>query len=257
MAKAKPQALLASLSERYIRESATTALATTHALLFHCASRQLQLITCHRVVEDAGRAPVIAAGRPLTPGDEREILDLLTTRQSANACSLDLYPATLLHADPTRTLWWEPSAVRPMHLRGIEQSQTILTRWPTLVLLARDRQLFLAALPDDERPTGDTPLFHAPLPNVYASTMLCTGDATLPREAGIAAMVVWQSVLFDSAFTHANHHGNLKPTRSAKSGDVQDYWAGREADVTPFPFQRLMPLGQTLAQWYSDPKGKE
>jgi len=246
--------LLAPMRDNYIRGTATSALSTTHALLFHCGNRQLRLVTCHSVIEDRGRAPVIAAGRPLSPGDEREILDLLTTRQSANASTLQLYPERLLHADPTRMLWWAPSQVRPMHLRDLEGSKTILTRWPTLVLLARDRRLYLAALPTDVRPSADTELFHAPLPNIYASTELCHGDAVLPKDDGPNAIGGWEEVVFGSAFTHANFDANLAPIRSGKSEGVDTFWRCRDGKEVPFPNKRLVPLDLTLGQWYANPK---
>ncbi|MHB8742795.1 MAG: PRTRC system protein B [Sulfuricaulis sp.] len=247
--------LLSTPDADFAQRAARAKLETSLAVLFHTNGNALQLVTAHRVVNHRDRSPIISAGRPLMPADEREILDLLTSRDPAQGFS-QVFPERLLFTDATRTLWWIPSAVRPMHLRGAKGAKTISTRWPALVALVRDRTLYLSAPADESRPNADTALFRAPLPNVFANTALCTGDARLPLSSTPAEIPGWESVIFDSAFTHSNFQQSLAAA-AGKPGfaGVEGFWEKRDRKIAPFPVKRLVPLGQTLAQWFADPAG--
>lgn len=246
--------LLTQPRDEFVSEAARSALATSFALLFHTAGRELQLVTAHNVVQDRNRAPIIAAGRPLTSADERDILDLLTSRTAEQGFT-QVYPERLLFADQSRTLWWLPSAVRPMHLRNTKGAKTIRTRWPALVLLAQDRTLFVAALSNEERPSASTPLFHSTLPNVYGTSQVCTGDAALPLTASPQDIPHWESVLCDSAFTHANFGGALRGANGKGVVDVETFWRTRNGKVSAVPAKRMVPMRLTLSQWFIDPTG--
>jgi PRTRC genetic system protein B len=246
--------LLCTPNDDYVRRTTHANLTTTLAVLFHTSGNTLQLVTAHPVRARHDRAPIIAAGRPLMPADEREILDLLTSR-AQGAGFTQVFPERLLYADASRTLWWLPSAVRPMHLRGVKGARTITTRWPALVLLAMDRTLYLAGLASEERPRADTPLYRAPLANVFASTALCAGDARLPLATTPDTIEGWESVLLDSAFTHSNCRESLAAASGPHFEDVETYWPKRDKKITPFPIKRLVPLEQTLGQWFADPAG--
>jgi len=252
--KVHGEPLLRVPNDKYIRESTRDALQTSLALLFHSSGNKLQLVTAHKVVQEANRAPIIAAGRPLTHADERDVLDLLTSR-TQDAGFAQVFPERLLFADPTRTLWWLPSAIRPMHLRDPNGLVTIKTRWPALVLLAMDATLCVAALATDERPNVDTKLYHSTLPNVYESTAMCTGDARLPLSATPDQIPAWESVVLDSAFSHANFHGAVRG-RDHQFMDVAKYWRGRDGKKHGPTQRQLVPLGKTLAQWFTNAQGR-
>lgn len=250
----EPTNLLDSYDDRSIQAALErSTLRTTHALLFHTAHQRLQLVTAHRVTETARRAPVIGPGRPLLPADERDILDLLLGRGEA-AAPVQVFPENLLYYDPYRVAWWLPGRVRPMHLHTLQGTRTITTCWPSLVCLVMERTFFVVAVADGARPEGDTALFHAPLPNVFGTTILCTGPAALPAGSDIRDIPGWESVLFDRAFTHPNWNGGLAPDTGGNTEPVDRYWAQRDGGHTPFPGARLVPLGRTLGTWLTQPK---
>lgn len=227
----------------------------TSALFFHHSDRSLAMVTAHGIEHDAAGLPHVGPGRPLTPTDERRILDMLLGRDEG---AIEILPANVLARSQGMLMWWLPPQVRPMHLkhRSSGRGTTITTRWPSLVVLVIGRTLFLVAVAGDERPTATTPLFHSPLPNVFADTRVCTGSAVLPTDHSLADMDGWNAVVFDTYWTHDNHDEVLiEPKRRGRKAEQNarskagDFWIERDGDQTMFPDSRLSPLGMTLGDW--------
>lgn len=226
---------------------------TTYALLFHCRahSNNLEVVTAHRV-ETVKGSPVIGAGRPITPEDERTVQSLLLSRREAPA-PVQVFPEHLLFSDGTRLVWWQPSRVRPMHLRDRDgKPSVILTRWPNLVFHVADRSLSVATFAGEARPGGDTKLLHSTLPNIYADTQVCTGNATLPVGATVEEMAQWEAVIFETAFTHSNNPTALRRGRAKDPMDVEDFWRARDGVVEGFPYKRAAETGVTLGEWIAE-----
>lgn len=235
---------------------ATWRLKMDRALIFHTLDNRLRLLTVHKIQSKGQKAtPVIGPGIPLAPEDEFHLLSMLLANHAGNEGAL-IFPERLLSRSDQRLLWWVPSAVRPMHLRAQKGLTTIKTRWPSLVFQVIGRSLHLAALAEDVRPSATTPLFHAPLMNVYANSAVCTGDAKLPVNADISSMEGWESVIFDTAFTHGNWQGAIAdaPAKRRRKSEpesqtVEQFWETRDAKVSPFPIARLNPMDKTLGDW--------
>lgn len=255
-------ALLDNYDEKRLHDALSRELQTVSALFFHASNSTLALTTAHTVHTGADGVPLVGPGRPLTPEDEDSILRLLLSRDDATA--FQVLPPSVLYTDRLTLMWWLPGDVRPMHLLSHDQGQrTILTRWPSLVALVRNRALHLVAVDGDARPTADTPLYHAPLPNTYASTAVCTGSARLPLGQRVSDLDGWNAVICDSAFTHTNHAATLSPervlTQPKKGGKPRSrkqprhadaaWWSAHDGRTEPFPFDALNPLGLTLGQW--------
>jgi PRTRC genetic system protein B len=251
--KTASRPLLAPMREDHITQMTKGNLNTTHALLFHTKGGQLQLVTSHEVRPGGRSASVIQSGRPMTPADERKLVALLIGKGTAED-GVTIYPDRLLFHDTERTIWWMPAAQRPMHLRDAATQVTISTRWPTLVFMAVDRSLFVAAIAEDARPSASTPIFHAPMPNVWPTTQMCTGDATLPLGASISEIPFWEACVLDTAWTHSNHPGALKNTARDKSS-ADAFWRKRNGNLTPFPSARLNPIGMKLVDWMANVGG--
>jgi PRTRC genetic system protein B len=102
-------------------------------------------------------------------------------------------------------------------------------------------------------------LHHAPLGNIYANTSVCTGTAALPDGVTMKDKIAWESVIFDTAFTHTNHQQTLvEPKRGhhTRTGADADYWCNRKGRNKPFPDRLLCPLGANLGQWITRLKGQ-
>jgi len=242
---------------------------TTSALLFHTTGgvhlTELAMVTAHTVEHDDAGRPHLAAGRPITPADERRILDLLQGRAEGQ---IEILPQNVLARSAELLMWWLPPSVRPMYLKNRKtgRNMKIDTRWPNLVLLVIGRTLYVAAVEGNERPGASSQLFHSPTPNVFSDARVCTGSAKLPSDSSLETMDQWVSVLADTYWTHDNHADTMaEPKRKARSSKTMartqrrpdegqntkagDYWASRSGDQSPFPDKLLIPLGMTLADW--------
>lgn len=210
----------------------------------------LILATAHRMQASRNGTPVLGAGTPLCDEDEREIVALLQGRRRRDAAPGWL-PAGLLAERGDRVLWWRPAEVRAMHLRRGESLDSVMVCWPTLVCMAEGDTFRLAAVLGSDTPTPATPLMHAPLGNVYRDGALCLGTCRPPVETGRDAMVGWNTVVDESAFTHSNHDrfvAGVKDTR-----DAAGYWLKRARGTRakePFTARELVPMGTTLGDWW-------
>ena len=235
--------------ERQLKSQTTQ---PSFALVFHTRGYnqgQLSALTAHQIaVTGQGKAQLMP-GHPLGPKDELAILKLL--RPSVRA-GFRVLPDTLLYADETTTIWWEPSRRGPMLM--LDQNGKVVTRnvvWPNLVMMAQGQRLFVAAVAGDTRPQEKTPLFFSPTGNVWANTEVCTGDATLPTQQGIDAISGWRSVFRDTAFSHDNNHGRSiaksKKGEAKRSSDPMEFWRGTKH--ARFPEAALVRTGFTLSDW--------
>lgn len=224
------------------------------ALLFHTYQSRLQTVTAHTVAR-RGKGYQIQAGRPLAPEDEADILSLLLERREERGPVI--LPENVLMTDRFSTMWWVPAAIREMHLHPTaEKRRTVKVSWPTLVMLAFNRALYVVALADSTRPDARTPVFCAPLANIWANTQTCTGSAKVPTSTDIESIPMWESIIFDTGFSHANHDRALKPAsgRGRKGMDPMEYW-GSQKSKKPFSANMLVPLNLTLQQWAADVMG--
>ena len=236
------------------------------AILFHTKNSDvyqqrgsLSMVTAHPVTMDGNGVPQLCPGRPLTPADERGVLDLLTGRKSAD---VEILPPTVLARRDDMVMWWLPPQVRPMHLRLADGRYLAEDRmWPNLVAMVSGRTLFLAAIKGGSRPVASSVLHHAPVGNVYGDTRVCTGTCSLPFGSALACVPEWEAVVFNTAFTHDNHDTPIAPAtkKSKKKAPVRpvntkreatNFWASSVDVSIPFPDARLVPLGMTLADWF-------
>jgi len=264
----QPRTLIDTFTPQTVVSALQEEIQTTHAIFFHQRKHTLAITTAHEVSADDNGAPVVGPGRPLTQEDEQALLDILMSRESQ--ASIEILPPTVLFFDRSTLAWWLPSAIRPMYLRSHEGGlQTILTRWPSLVAMVRNMELHLAAVEGDERPTAATPIYHAPLPNVYGDSLVCTGSARLPLSMTVGDIAAWESVVFDSAFTHTNHRetlrapvvktlkGRTSKRKSEKRDDADaSFWLARDGETQAFPNATLNPIDRTLAEWITTASGR-
>jgi len=239
-----------SLIDRMALPSITTP-RPTGAVVFHAQQQDSGgAITYHPLDDDTGGTRILP-GRPLTVADARALLETLLGERTSD---LRWTPPNLLASGDAALVWSVPGRVRPMCFRGKEDGPLRLdVPWPTLVFAATDGAIRLAAIKSRGRPTARTPLFHAPLWNVYADGRVCLGSASVPHLDGIDAVPGYERAIFDTLFSHGNFRGNLAYRQDRGETSDRDhlrFWrALARAKATRFPPAALVPMGQRLAAW--------
>ena len=123
--------------------------------------------------------------------------------------------------------------------------------------------IFIRATTEDKNPqyqvyavkkrpdTLDTPLFHAPLPNVFNTGTICWGSVPLVSDAALSGASLaedWQ-VLLGSPFGDHGVSGKSK----AHMRDIRQQFIALEArKARVYPKSDLVPVNRTLAQVLGD-----
>jgi PRTRC genetic system protein B len=222
------------------------------AVVFHGlpGDSRASAITYHPVAVQDGH-PAIQPGGPMSRADALRLCQALAGERRGELAWL---PSTVLAQGDEALVWYVPGRVRPMLFTGTKGDTVRLeVPWPTLVFSARDRGISLTAIKTRGRPTLRTPVYHAPLMNLYSDGGVCLGSATVPGMAGPESVPDYEAAIYDSRFSHGNFRGNLRI--DGKTGEASDldhlrFWRGlARAKATRFPAQALVPMGQRLGDF--------
>lgn len=225
----------------------------TTALIFSEMSDGGVVITRHAADNLAGGVR-LGAGRPFVMSDLEELVAILQNRED----SVSLLPDNVLHLSSHRAIWTVPGRVRPMWFAATGRAKkpfTLNVPWPNLLFVVARGKLSIAAYKGRGRPNADTPLYHAPLQNIYSSLAVCVGNADLPGGCGLQHMAGWEAVIFDTMFSHTNHDHTLSKKYADKKGWVSTernvaFWRGlAKAKTTAFPADALQPTGFSLGSY--------
>jgi PRTRC genetic system protein B len=128
--------------------------------------------------------------------------------------------------------------------RGLAALSGKLYPHPPLLFLATRSDLFVWALPRDERPEENTVVFRAPYWNIYASdAKVCLGIMIRPESLNLQSCSRWEEGFFRSEFTHAA--GPHKLTRYPKG--FLAMWKSLEKKPA-FPLKYLIALNTTVTE---------
>jgi PRTRC genetic system protein B len=159
----------------------------------------------HAVHVEARSAPQILPGRCLLAD---ELVELLHRLQKTTQVR-QILPERLLFADAALMLWWLPACRRPLFFKTSDKDfnaamQGKPVAHPPLLFLARPGHLSVFALAQNERPTASTSVYVAPYHNLYADGHMCRGNVSLPDVLSPSDIERWESLLFETNFTHSN-----------------------------------------------------
>jgi PRTRC genetic system protein B len=207
-----------------------------------------RILTHHKIISKQGKAAILR-GQPV----DREIaLQLLEAFREQPDPAEGWIPTDLLYRSEQAIAWFVRRKHRPLHCKP-EGGKGITLRvpWPGLVFIARrDRSLSVYAVTGFPRP--NTPLYHAPLANIYADGSLCWGDIT-PPAFSMRSIPQWESCIFNTWFTAPNHDRVLRlpagaaADRSNLGARWLRCWRGlHSAKAKDFPERDLILTGLTL-----------
>lgn len=232
----------------------TSVIQTVQALLLHARRNsdgggpESHWLTTHEV-EDREGVPCIGPGRLFTEGDKQALIDTLLGTLAPE--EFVVLPPQILAMGSQRIAWYVPGCARAMYFNVNSTLFSLQVPWPTLVFRVIDGHLSLAAILQSERPTADTPLFHAPLMNLNEVTALCTGNADVPHGCSVCDCAGYEKAVFETNFSHVNHGRTLKVAAKTVTNEAHvHFWrALQEKKAKRFPAEALVPLNKTLGQW--------
>lgn len=202
--------------------------------------------TVHDVALGPDKAPVIRPGSALS----RDALAKIVSELSQHARRRHgLLPANALAVGSELVMWWVPPAYRTFYFQSGDKDgigQRVGKGFhPGLIFVAGGHSMWVFAVKGHERPQQDTPLFHAPMMNIYDDGKLCTGSMPLPNESTAVSIAAWTEAFFASAFTHPNHPKALK-----YKGGLHAFWRDMlDGKFDSFPEQVLLPMdGATVGK---------
>ncbi|ODU24108.1 MAG: hypothetical protein ABS95_02325 [Verrucomicrobia bacterium SCN 57-15] len=223
-------------------------LAATHALLLYNGANTMNraMVTVHTVARGPGRY-VLLPGKPATA----PALHQLLSRFNPSIACQGLLPANLLRHAPGELLWHCPSRIEPIFFQTSHSELNAISGkrvcHPHLLFHVTRRNLYVAALPNDQRPSLETNLLRAPYYNVDAEGQVCQGSMNGPRENKPESIGQWERAFFRSAFTHPQ--GGAFQITSHPNGHSGLWLEQSEQPCAEFPVQHLAPMKMTLNQW--------
>jgi E2/UBC family protein D len=136
-----------------------------------------------------------------------------------------------------------------LYLDGSETAMRVIL--PGLLLIrvtAEDKNPKYQVYAVKQRPTSlDTPLFHAPLPNVFSHGGICWGSVPLASEAALAGAALAEdwAVLLGSRF---NDHGVSGKSKKHPRDIREMLIALEQRKARVYPKSDLLPVNKTLGQ---------
>lgn len=200
---------------------------------------------------DKGQGVEIGAGSPISIHDLIEELDSI--KQMDSSASLDdagFVPKGVFYMTQSWIGWEVPA--RPALLR-IKRSE-IMVPMPRLLMFSNGADFRVCAVRHRAKLEPKTPVFHAPLLNVYSDGRVCWGSVQTPKTSSVHQIdqKAWESALFDSIGTHINHPHTLTLTgdgRDEVNTAQYEHFMVKLTREKQFPNKNLAAMNMTLGEF--------
>lgn len=240
-----------------------------NAWLFYSAghSENSVLITEHPVVSAEGGAPALGPGKALNKRSVAKAFKAMQGEEVLEHTHTGILPAHLLQMDENKITWYVPGAIRPMWFNTQDRRQTRLeVAWPTLLFHVSRRLGFRVwALAKKARPSLDSPLYHAPLANIYDKATVCLGG---PVKGGmnLDSMPAWEEAIYETNFSHVNNDHtlttavcNLADGKPVSTAAHIRFWRKLDREgAKQFPAKALVPFRErNNRESHADPEMRQ
>lgn len=142
------------------------------------------------------------AGRPLSMDGIERLVKAFSHLEKPTG----IFQERTLSMSGTKLLWWVPAEKRHLIFsKHLNISNGKVNCPPMLFFHGRD--LFVFALKENERPTVETKLFHAPFHNVSHDGNVCLGSARQPKTSLVSNRITgYESAFFQSKFSETHYN---------------------------------------------------
>lgn len=223
----------------------------TAILLYGSDRGSLSYATIHPVEQASpDSSPVIRAGRP---ADRNSLKSVCASLIDSARIRSGLLSDNILSIGLDHVVWWSRPGLRTYFFDArVTGGATVnvgkrggMAHAPALIFVAKQQTLWVYAMKGSNRPSLDTPLFHAPLMNIWSDSKVCVGSMPLPKETVADSIVEWEQAFWASNFSHPNHDRVV----SYKGGIHQFSIDLLDGKFRKFPERVLRPIkGLTLGK---------
>jgi len=203
-------------------------------LVHHHKYTGMVSVTSHDVIAlNEGAGFTLGAGRAFSLDDKADLASILLNEEN----TVDFLQEHFLVRSKSLLVWYRKPAQHPVPFHN----ERIEAPLPGLIFIADGRGLRCFSFKGSKRPTPETPLYYAPLGNVFAGGTFCSGNVNLPREIRVQNIPAWESFVLDSTNTHA---GSIQPVRSCKGFPelVSFYRELNQSQAKRFPSAQLVKV---------------
>lgn len=175
----------------------------THQLVIYNGSSNNAYVEHYEIIK-SGSKKVLSEGKPLTKKALRQLLEMVVVSDTQVISNINqLMPDNVLFFDnrigKSKLIWWSKAQER--ELIGINKNK-VKAKLPAFLYELEDDSLSIYAIKTNKRPDLKTPLFHAPLPNVYENAKVCMGDVKKPKNKTelVEVIAAWEQAFWGSKF---------------------------------------------------------
>ncbi|KQR25524.1 PRTRC system protein B [Deinococcus sp. Leaf326] len=236
-----PATIAIDPSPRASTEVSPVFLRPVRALVLYAGQQDLLL---HHPVQEAGGQPILGPAAPL--GDEARQRVI----QALGGAQLKPTFENTLAISAVAVAWWRRPGPQSLlfnpayaETRSIGTLTGLLIPLPGLVFVATPGTLRVYACQGEERPTLESPLFHAPLWNTFGSGQVCRGTTQYPEACTPATQSDWEQAFFHSEFTHPSRTDRFMAWEHSYEELLRTALA-----VGAFPQEVLLPVDKTLGE---------
>jgi PRTRC genetic system protein B len=165
----------------------------------------------HHEIKKGQKSLITAEGKPVTKKMLRDIaLASQEDKMTSSATTINLLPTNVLLYDARAgkhvVAWFEKQQIRTMKFRDEDTNKTSSrpVPLPAILFVANGEELSVYSMKTGNgRPALSTPLFCAPVPNVYSDARVCMGDILCPKEIDDIQLLIeaWSNAFWKGRFT--------------------------------------------------------
>lgn len=220
------------------------------AILLHMDYHQNCLLGSYHDVVMENDQPVIAEGTLLTAEGIQNVMRRMAGIKPKTRTQW--IPDNVLAMGSDSMVWFKPACIRTMYFKIESKPMKFLVPWPSLLFKVQNRKISVAALRFKRKPKRGDRIYYAPLMNIYSDHSVCTGTADLPDTTEIDNLEQWESVIYDTYFTHtqSDHPNTLSSQYDKNTGTMQllRFWKKLKG-AKAFPTNALYRTEQTINDW--------
>jgi PRTRC genetic system protein B len=150
-----------------------------------------------------------------------------------------------IDAHRQKVIWYTKATQRSLHFVADLEIPNGIAKVPPMLWCADRHKLAVYAMKTAQRPTLDTPLYHAPFFNMYADGKVCLGNIDVDIQDAIALETFtasWEHYFFNSYFSH------LIDGHNPVAGNCELLWQQLLSTGGAFPKEQLIKSKTTLKQ---------